>query len=252
MHKILFRLGNFEIYSFSLFVAMGVMLALWAAIKAGEKQNISSKILLDLTIYLIISGSLGARLLYVIIKWKDYASTPLEILNFRAGGLSLHGAFLGGLLALYWFSKQNKLSPVLLLDLLSPSVALGIAIGRIGCFFNGCCLGVPTNMPWGVIFHDTIYPEHRHPTQIYEMFLDLILFLILLRLQNKQQSKQIIKDKPKSGLLVLLLFGGYSVIRFLIEFLREDPIIFAWLSLAQWGSLLIVAVVIVLWRLKYS
>lgn len=232
MHKILFKIGSFEIYSYSVFIMIAVLTSLWVQIRSAKKHNIPQELLWDLSIYLVATGALGARILYVLTKWSDYAQTPLEVFNFRAGGLSLHGALIGGALGLIWFAKCRNISPIVLLDLISPSVALGIAIGRIGCFLNGCCIGTATSLPWAV--------GGRHPAQLYEMFLDLILFFILLWFQKRSQTL--------NGKTTLLFFAGYSTIRFLIEFVREDLIIFTWFSLAQWASIITVIIAIIMWQ----
>ena len=179
MYKIIFKIGAFEIYSYSVFIMIAVLTALWVTILAGKKHNLTQDIFLDLTLYIVVTGALGARILYVLTQWADYAQNLLEIFNFRAGGLSLHGALIGGIIGLLLFAKRRNLSPIVLLDLISPSVALGIAIGRIGCFLNGCCIGIATSLPWGV--------QDRHPAQLYELFLDLILFFILLLIQKRTQ-----------------------------------------------------------------
>lgn len=259
MYKILFKVGSFEIYSYSILTMLAVIIAIWIAIVGAKRKDYISQIsgnfgeiIWDLALYVVILGAIGARLLYVIVKWTEYAQTPIEIFNFRGGGLSLHGALLGGVAGIIWFARRHKMSSLILMDIISPGAALGIAIGRIGCFLNGCCLGKITELPWGVIFSETRYPGKRHPTQIYEFLLDIVLFVILFCLQSNKfiQVNKSMLTKP--GALTLVFFGGYSLIRFIVEFWREDPIFLAEFTLAQWTSIVTVISAFIIWQRYYK
>ncbi|MBI2251799.1 MAG: prolipoprotein diacylglyceryl transferase [Armatimonadetes bacterium] len=228
-------IGPFTIYWYGVILVIAFILAFYLFYRRTCKAKILSKDdILDLGTYLLIFGLLGARLLWVLINFKkqNFIDAPLEIINLRAGGLSWHGALLGGLLVAFWFSKKKKINFGKLLDLLSPSFVLGLAIGRIGCFLGGCCGGIKAK---GVLekFYTQCFLGGNHPAQIYEFFLDLIILWVLFKLEKK------IKFNGELYLFFLLL---YSLARFSVDYFRIDTIPLGIFSLAQIFSLLVILI----------
>jgi prolipoprotein diacylglyceryl transferase len=159
----------------------------------------------------------------------------LKIINIRNGGLAWHGGILGAIAGIVIFSVFSRVSFWKLIDIMSPSVMIGLAIGRWGCFFNGCCYGKPTDFFLGTVFPD-IDNIPRHPAQIYESLFDLVIFYIL----------NIINKKKKfDGQTFCYLIAFYSVARFVVEFFREWTSAIssvAGLNLAQLSSILMIIV----------
>lgn len=222
MYPELFRIGPMPIHSYGVMIATAFLMALWVGIKEAKRKDIDLKLVSDFVTYALIYGILGARLAYVIFfDLQYYLNHPLHILFVWEGGLVLYGGILGGLIAGIWFIKKHKLNFWKFADTLAPSVILGQAIGRIGCFLSGDSYGVPTELPWGVKFPEGSLPNLHfgqipiHPTQIYESLLNFVIFMVLWKLR---------KRNTYNGFLFLLYLISYSAMRFFIEFLRGDSL----------------------------
>lgn len=240
MHQVLFRIlpfhlgshwiAGFPIYTYGVFLSIAFAVSLFVAVKRAKAQGVSPEMIADLSIILLVVGVIGARLLFVAEEWGEYSENPWSIFNVREGGLSLHGGLIAAFLAGWWIARRRKMPFWRTADILAPAIAIGMGIGRIGCFFNGCCLGTPTRLPWGVVFKDNPgYFGPRHPTQLYEMALDFLIAGILI-FGFKH-------TRPGVSFLWLCVLAGFS--RFMIEFLRADAIPIGLLSLVQWITLFI-------------
>ncbi|MBQ7502909.1 prolipoprotein diacylglyceryl transferase [bacterium] len=236
MHPILFSIGNFPVHTYGAILALAISLGLTFAGWLGHKKGYDGFEIADIGLWSAIIGILGARFCYVIQYADHYFSQPLEILNFRAGGITIIGALIFGNLALVWLCRKYKLSPWLCLDLYAAPLLLGMALGRLGCLMEGCCYGKKCA---DTFFFGIVYPAaaqlgafHRHPVQIYELLLDLILMGVCLWFLKRQKFQ---------GQTFWALFAGYGLIRFTTEFFRESRMLSVF-SLAQWVCLLIFAV----------
>lgn len=229
MRPILMELFGMKIYSYGFMMVTGYFFALWFILKFAEKAGMKSQDALDMSLISFVSGILGSRIVFVLLNLNDF-STFASLWEFQKGGLAWHGGIAGGVIAMTVYSKVKKYSPLSSFDLiLTPSMA-GLAIGRIGCFFNGCCYGKPAQLPWAVVFPSHRNPIPVHPAQLYEMVLDFVVFFFLWYWWDKR------KFAGENSLLMLSL---YSVARFIVEFFRyntPDQMI-SGLSLAQWISL---------------
>ncbi len=221
MHPIFIHIGSIEIRYYGILIALAFMISAIVGEKEARRRGLPPGIIYDLLSYVLIAAIIGARLYYVFFSepvW--FISHPYEILAIWKGGLSLHGGILGGVLIGIWFARQKGISAWKLSDILAPSIALGTAIGRVGCTLNGCSFGKPTDLPWGIVFTDphSLAPlgVPLHPTQIYEVILCLILFAFLW-----QRRKKIAFE----GQLFLLYAMGYGAIRFFLEFFRGDSLL---------------------------
>ena len=209
---------GFKIPSYGLMTALGYGAAIYYCIKNREKLGVSKELLSDIIFYLILGALIGGKIFFIIFNFDTFwASTLIEKIRF---GFVFYGGFIGALIALFIFLKNKNISFVKTTDFFAPALALGHAIGRIGCFLAGCCYGKPTNSPLGVVFNnpDTLVPHHlRHthlyPTQLFEVFANFILFLILVKIYNGQK---------KEGKTSLVYIMGYALTRFIIEFFRGD------------------------------
>lgn len=200
------------------------------------------KALWDISSYLIVAGIIGARLYYCLLNPVYYSHNPLEILNFRQGGLSIHGGLIAGIITLFISAKKYKLPVLNLLDAFVCGTAIGQAIGRWGNFFNSEAFGYPTNLPWKLF----IPPEHRpaeffnfeyyHPTFLYESMLDICIFLVLYFVMKKYALK-------KPGITVCVYMILYSAVRIFVESFRLDSALdISGIPIAQIISLVILLI----------
>lgn len=223
MYPELFRIGNFPVTSYGLWLAVGMLLALFVASRLAGRDGLPRERIYDLGLWTLIGGLLGSKILMLFTE-PDVQVFTLDFL--RSGGV-YYGGFLGGFLALVLLIRHYKLPFWKVADAFAPGVAIGQAFGRQGCFAAGCCWGKTTSLPWGVHFGEAgheytgvpIYGPHGdelflHPTQLYESFFMLLVFGFLVYLHRKK----------KFDGQVLIAYGIiYAIFRFLIEFVRDDP-----------------------------
>jgi phosphatidylglycerol---prolipoprotein diacylglyceryl transferase len=218
MYPILLKIGSVVIHTYGALVALGFLAGIILAVKRAKKENISEDIVLDLSLYLLIAAILGARLFEVLVNFNEYQHNLWRIFKIWEGGLTYYGGLITAVIVGIIFLKKRKLPIWKIGDLVAPSIALGQAIGRLGCFFAGCCYGKTSNLPWAVIFRDQdcLAPTGipLHPTQLYSSAGDFIIFLILMGLS---------KRKKFDGQIFWLYIIFYSIFRFVVEFFRDDP-----------------------------
>ncbi len=224
MYPILFRIGPITIKSYGFMLALAFVVGILLARREARRKGLNPDLVFDLVLYAAIGGIAGARLVYVIGHLREFLMTPLRIFAIWEGGLVFYGGLVGGTLAVILFIWLRELPLWEIGDTIAPCLALGYAIGRIGCFLNGCCYGRPTNLPWGVNFFDV----PRHPTQIYSSLYSLIIFGILWSLRAKI---------ARPGILFWLYVLMYSAARFGVEFLRESPRAAVGLTASQFTSI---------------
>jgi phosphatidylglycerol:prolipoprotein diacylglycerol transferase len=235
MHPVIAKFGPLTIYSYGVMVALAFAVGLYLARLEAKRKGVNVDTVYDFAFYLIIGSLIGARLYYVLFFDPSvFIKDPVSILKLWQGGLAIHGAILGGIAAALLFSRRRGVSFWKLADLVTPSVILGQAIGRIGCFLNGCCFGVPTPSMFGVRFPEgsPAYIAYNglavHPTQLYESFLNAVVFLLLWFMRRKIKF---------DGGLFLSYLVIYGFLRIALSALRGD-------SLYIWGTPLKAAQVI--------
>jgi phosphatidylglycerol:prolipoprotein diacylglycerol transferase len=209
MYPIILQIGPLKVYSYGLMIAIAFLVCIFLARKEARHYNLDPDKIYDLSFFVLVSGIIGGRILYVILNLPYYLENPQEIIMLHHGGLVWFGAFGFALIGGIIFLKKNSLPIFKTLDFLAPYIALGHAIGRIGCFLNGCCYGSPAR--WGIYF--PIHQEKLIPTQLFESVFLVILFFILINFR---------KNNHKTGLTFSLYVASYSLWRFAIEFLRAD------------------------------
>lgn len=235
---IAFSIGSFSIRWYGIMIALAVVvLILWMARETKRAVGLSYEPVLNGALVAIPSGIVVSKLLHVIDAWSYYQQNPALILN--AEGLTIYGAVLGATLGLWIYSRVNKYPFGHAADLLAPGILLAQAIGRVGCTLNGCCYGAPTSLPWGVIYTN---PESYapigvavHPTQVYEIIYNLIIFGVLFKLRGRL--------KPNGALFALYL-SLYSVWRVGIGFIREGTVFAFELQQAQVLGIIVLAITI--------
>jgi len=225
-------------------MALAFVVALVWMMKYSKPDELTPDDVMNFSIYLICFGVVGARLLHVLLNLDYFSVHPLTIFNLRSGGLAWYGAVFGGIIAGIIFARSKKVSFWTIADMSSAPVTAGLAIGRIGCFLNGCCYGKVTDAAWGINF-PTMPGGPRHPTQLYESFLDLLVFFILNRIDKKKSFK---------GETFCYFIGFCGIVRFTIEFFREwaSPVpYFLGLNVAQFITLsMTIASLVIAWILS--
>jgi len=220
---ILFHLGSFNIYTYGIVIAVAFLTALFFILKKAKKEGVKEEHIYNLVLSIAIGSLVLGRIFYFFVNIGEFSSF-LDIFAIWRGGFFGIGTLFGGLLGALIYTKKAKLDFAQIMDLIAPYVALAFAIGRIGCFLRGCCFGMPTTLPWGIVYSENSLAAEAgfagvplHPTQLYHVLCNFIIFLILLRINKINKLK---KPKGMTFLLFLLLF---SLQRILIDFIRYYP-----------------------------
>ena len=215
MKNELFSIGPITIYGYGLMIAIGVLAAYFSATYRSKKYALDPDKVFYVTVWAVIGGFGGAKLLYLITQLPAILKDP-SLLKDARNGFVVYGGIIGGILAAWLYCKVAKLKFIKYFDLVMPSVALAQGFGRIGCFLAGCCYGKETNSAFSITFHDSGFAPNGValiPTQIYSSILDFIHYGILLFILKKQK-----KDGETAA--AYLIF--YSAGRFVLEFFRGD------------------------------
>lgn len=237
---IIFEVGPVVIRWYGLLIASAVLIGVSLSQYLAKRRHVNPELISDLSIWLVIGAIPAARLYYVLFQWSEYSQHPERIIAIWQGGIAIHGAIIGGVIAALIFAKLKKISFWQLADLVAPSLILGQAIGRWGNFFNSEAFGRPTDLPWKLYIPLDRRPpnlanfEYFHPTFLYESLWNLLGFALLLTLFFRALSG---KPRLKVGTLFLVYWVAYSLGRFWIEGLRTDSLMLGPLRIAQIVSL---------------
>ena len=224
--QIICTIFGVHIYFYGVILALAIVAGAFISEFFGTKFfELKKETVIDLTPYLVLFGIIGARLYYCMLNSDFYLRFPTEILAVRHGGISIHGAILGGLIGLIVFSKRHKISALKLADVSVIGLSIAQAIGRWGNFFNSEAFGTPTDLPWKLYIAPQYRPipyqgyEYFHPAFLYESILDLIIFGLLLLAVK-------FFPKRKDGNLALVYLILYSVARIFVENFRIDSVLY--------------------------
>lgn len=232
---IAFSIAGIDVRWYGILIATGMLLATLISCKRARTHNLTEENVLDVVLWMLPIGVLGARLYYVLFNLNYYHSFA-DVINIREGGLAIHGGLICGSLAVLCVCRHEKISALNMLDLLIPTVALAQSIGRWGNFFNGEAHGGPTDLPWGIIVDGV----KVHPTFLYESIWCLLLF-IFLSWWDKNKRQAYGQTFAMYGIL-------YSVERFFVEALRTDSLMIGPFKQAQVFSLCAIAASILLYK----
>lgn len=230
--------------AYGFFLALAFLSAIQLGHVRAMKKGLDPELMGNFYVVLILSSMLGARATYVALEWQRFADRPWEALLLWKGGLVFYGGLLGGFLGCYAFVRWARMSALAMADLAAPCIALGHAVGRLGCYFNGCCHGVPTSGPFGVAFpYTTGDYQLRHPTQLYETAGLIVIVIVLSRIFWRAH---------RPGAVAVWYALTYAPLRFVVEMYRGDArggFLYG-LSPSQVGSVVALAAGLLVWALQ--
>ena len=237
MDPVAFNIFGIPIRWYGILISLAFLVGTILALREAKRHGLDEEVLIDLLLFAAPAALIGARIHYVIFSWNLYKDNPIQILNFRGGGLAIHGGIIAGVIVGYIFCKVRKIKFWELADITAPSIILGQAIGRWGNYTNQEAYGGPTDLPWGIMIDGV----KVHPTFLYESIWNILVFLFLIWYSRK---------KTKAGGEVFLLYIIlYSLARFFIEGLRTDSLMWKDIRIAQLISVVsIVIAAIIFYR----
>lgn len=225
MDPIAFSIFGIDIAWYGVLISLGVFIGSILAINQSIKKGWHEETLIDFILWVVPLSFIGARLYYVVFAWDMYKDNPISALNFRQGGLAIHGAIITAIIVAIVFTRKRKLSFWELADISAPSLVLAQSIGRWGNYINQEAYGRPTDLPWGILIDGV----KVHPTFLYESLWNFGVFLYLLWYRKNKQKVD--------GEIFLLYIILYSFIRFWIEGLRTDSLMLGSIRVAQLVSI---------------
>ena len=238
MDPVAFTVFGWSVRWYGVFIALALLIGILIATRLAKKRGLNEDHVWTVLLVTVPCAIIGARLYYVIFQWEHYRFDLGEIVAIWHGGLAIHGAILGGILAVFLVCRYYRMSFGSIADCFAPALALGQAIGRWGNFINGEAHGYATNLPWAI----EVNGEMVHPTFLYESLWDLMVFFVTLFLFQRAK---------RNGNVFLWYLMLYSIGRFIVEGFRTDSLMIGPLRQAQGISivLFVVALVIYLWGL---
>ena len=238
----LFSIGPVTLYTYGVLLAAAYLAGLQLAMRRARARGMDPNRAMDLGIAIIVSALIGAKLLLVVVDFDHFRENPAEIFSIVRSGGVFYGGLIAAVLVAFWYMRRHRMPLWTTCDVFAPGIALGHAVGRLGCFFAGCCYGHPTDLPWGITFTDPAAAANvgtplgipLHPTQLYESAAELGILVFLLATERR--------GRPFPGRTFWAYMLLYAVSRFAIEFFRGDPrgVVLDVLSTSQFISVLLV------------
>ena len=230
------ELGFVKIYYYSIMILIGMLLGIFLVYREFKRHKMDTSVLDNMAFYTILCGLLGARIWYVLFNFSEYKSNLLEVFAIWHGGLAIHGAIFGGLLFLFFYCRKHKISFIKITDFVMPAVLIGQIVGRWGNFFNQEAHGTEVTrafleklcIPNFIISGMFIRGHYYHPTFFYESIFNLLLLIFILFIRRKH---------IKTGTVLSIYLMCYGCIRFFVEGLRTDSLMFGSLRVAQLVSI---------------
>ncbi|HEY3316681.1 MAG TPA: prolipoprotein diacylglyceryl transferase [Bacillota bacterium] len=241
MGPILFTLGPLTFYAWGTLAILGLAAGTTLTILEGCRRGLGFAELLDVCFSTALAGLAGARLLYVIVEWPAFRPDPVRAFIFVEGGLSIYGAFLGGAAGVWLLARRFRRSAWAYADIMAPGIALGLALGRVGCLLRGCCYGRLTDQTWGLATQ--LAPGLRYPAQAMEAAIDLAILAVLGAPAFRPRARPH-PAGPREGLRFLAFLGLYAAGRFIVEFYRDSEVLIGWMTTSQAFSLAVLALVV--------
>jgi phosphatidylglycerol:prolipoprotein diacylglycerol transferase len=215
---IIYHVGSLAISWHAVLMILGIVVGIVITLRLTKSVGIPTKSIYISALWIVIFGLIGAKSVHVLDNLDWYGDHPADIFVFWKGGLAWYGALAGGFLGGALYARLGRLSLARLADVVAPGAILGLNIGRIGCTINGDSYGIPTSLPWGLVYthpnSDALWWVAGHPAPVYEIFWNLIILGVLWRLWGRL--------KPE-GSLFLAMAAMYSFGRFFISWVRAEP-----------------------------
>lgn len=238
-----FRLLGIGVRWYAIFILAGIVAAVWLIRALARRRGMDPDFPLDVAPWVVLAGIVGARLYYILLRWDDFLANPDQALNLRLGGLTIHGALVGGVAALVWLCRRAGQSFLAWADLMIAGVALGQGIGRWGNWANQEAFGTPSDLPWAVAIDPSRRPnafadiERFHPTFLYESLFNLANAVLLSWLALRLPSSRVLREGDVLWLYCIL----YGSVRLMIERIRTDSLYLGPLPAAYWLSAALIA-----------
>ena len=242
MYPELFKLGPVTVYTYGVLLAAAYLLGLRLAMSRAKSRGLDPNRTLDLGIAIIISALVGAKLLLLLVDFDRFRQNPGELFSIVRSGGVFYGGLIAAVAVAFWYMWRHKMPLWTTCDVFAPGIALGHAVGRLGCLMAGCCYGRPTDVPWAITFTNpeaaanvgTPLGVALHPTQLYESAAEALILVLLLVTEKK--------GRPFEGRTFWSYIVLYGLSRFVIEFFRGDDrgILFGAISTSQFISLVLV------------
>ncbi len=253
MHPILFELGPITIYTYGVLLATAYLIGLGLAAQRAKAAGLDSSKVLDLGIWVIIAALVGAKALLFVVEFNHFTASWQDFMTLLRSGGVFYGGLVAAVVVCIYQLRKHKFPLWHSGDLFAPGIALGYFVGRLGCLAAGCCFGKPTDAAWAITFTNPVANLNvgtplsipLHPTQIYESFAGLLIFLILIVTERR--------GRMFAGRTFWLFVLLYSISRFVIEFYRGDDrgMVFSMLSTSQFISLVLTPLsLVMLWYLS--
>jgi phosphatidylglycerol:prolipoprotein diacylglycerol transferase len=248
MYPRLFDLGPFTIYTYGVLLAAAFLLGLKLATARARRRGLDPAKVLDLGIYIIVAAIVGGKVLLLVTDFQTFRANPAEVLSLARSGGVFYGGLILAVLVAAWYMRRHALPLWPTFDAYAPGIALGHAVGRVGCFMAGCCWGHATTLPWGITFTDPFTGSYvgtplgtpLHPTQIYEVLAETAILMFLLWLERG-------RGRNFAGRTFWTYILLYGLSRYVIEFFRGDPRGTVWVfSTSQFISVLLVPLSVIM------
>lgn len=240
---IAFSLFGVEVRWYALFIMTGIFVAVFVSRWIARRRGLDPDFMLDVIVWAVGAGIIGARLYYVLLKWSYFSEHPSEIINVREGGLTIHGALIAGVTVFVLYARRYRQPEWAWADIAIAVVPIGQAIGRWGNWANQEAFGRPTDLPWGLAIDPERRPAeyasstHFHPTFLYESVLDFFLAGFLVWLVLRMPTSRRLRE----GDIIAIYMVVYGFIRLAVESLRTDSLFIGPLPAAYWLSGALVA-----------
>jgi phosphatidylglycerol---prolipoprotein diacylglyceryl transferase len=247
VYPILFQGWGVTLPSFGMVLAVAFLTGFFWTLRRAKAKNESPDVLMEVYCWVIVAALVGARLCYLLFFPHLFLTNPLGVL-FNQGGLVWYGGMLGVVLMLFFYTTWRRINFWKLADIITPPAAAGLAIGRIGCVLSGCCYGSYCALPWAIRYPLSHLTNGLpvHPVQLYETLCLVVLIVIMQKVERGSRFY---------GPVTCLFFIGYGLIRFALEYIRGDRLVWITplnLSASQVISLLFVLAGLVIWRLRFQ
>lgn len=238
MTPIAFTIGALTIRWYGVMAALGFLSATLLLQYNRKKADLTADQAVNIVFIAMVSGVIGSRIFYVVQFAEQFRNNWIDVIRIDKGGLVFYGGLILALISIYWYCRKCKLDIIRVFDAMTPSLAIGHAFGRVGCFLNGCCFGTVTSSWVGISYPPGTEPYLRHldaplhPVQLYEAGYNIIMGIVMMFLLCKYRRR---------GLYSGIYLVGYGIMRFLLEFFRGDNAKMLGLTIAQYIGMGVVA-----------